>query len=227
MFCAASAPASPSRASVCSMSLATTRKGHHLRPRVAVKLPSPGMARNPDFVSELLNLSGQFRAVNCRGEGLRAIDLDRIEAAPLSIGPPGHVCDDDVGVEVRVGTVAVLNAAGGTSRDMIETCGDNIAGHDPFAAPAATRECILFEFHERSTDCFPVRFDKAVIVSNQPLNAHRLRCVEGGVPASSPVVAAIRFVNEHLAGGRAKPAEHGAEVFGRDLATESQLLSAA
>ena len=142
------------------------------------------MTRDPDFVSELLNLSGQFRAVNCRGEGLRAIDLDRIEAAPLSIGPPGHVCDHDMRVEVRVGTVAVLNAAGGTSRYMIETCGDDIAGDDPFATASAARECILFELHERSTDCLPVRFDKAVIVSDQTLNAHRLRRVEGGVPAT-------------------------------------------
>src|SRR5216684_2279824 len=92
--------------------LATTGEGHHLLARVAGQLPASVSTADPDFVSELLKLSGQFRAVNCRGEGLRAIDLDRIETAPLSIGPPGHVCDDDVGVEVGVGAVAVLNSAG-------------------------------------------------------------------------------------------------------------------
>ena len=106
-----------------------------------------------------------------------------------------------MGVEVRIGTVAVFNAAGGTGRDVIESRGDDIAGHDPFAAAAATRECILFELHECATDCLPVRFDKAVIVSDQPLNAHRLRRVEGGVPAGAPVVVAVRLVNEHLARG--------------------------
>ena len=34
-------------------------------------------------------------------------------------------------------------------------------------------------------------------------------------------------MNEHLAGGGAKPTQYGAEVFGRNLAGESQLLSAA
>src|SRR5208283_3531695 len=143
--------------------LATTGEGHHLFARVVGQLPSSVMARDLDFVSQLLNLSGQFRAVNCRGKSLRAIDLDRIEAAPLSIGPTGHVCDDDVRVEVRVGTVAVCNSAGRTSRDMIETRCYDIAGHDPFAPTSAARERVLFQLHERVTDRLAVRFDKATI----------------------------------------------------------------
>ena len=158
---------------------------------------------------------------------MRAIDFDRIEAAPLPVRAAGHVCDHDMRVEVRVGTVAVFNAAGGTGRDVIEARGDEIAGHDPFATASAPRERIMFELHQCATDCLPVRFDKAAIVSDQPLNAHRLRCVEGGVPAGAPVVVAVRFMNEHLAGRGAKPAQHGAEVFGRNLAGKSQLLSAA
>ena len=126
--------------------LATTRERHHLLARVAVKLPSSVMVRDPDFVSELLNLSGQLGAVNCGREALRAIDFDRIEAAPLSIRAAGHVGDDDVRVKVRVGTVAVFNSAGGPSGDVIEARGDDIAGHDPFAAASAARERILFEF---------------------------------------------------------------------------------
>ena len=36
--------------------LATTREGHHLLARVALKLPSAVSTRDPDFVSKLLNL---------------------------------------------------------------------------------------------------------------------------------------------------------------------------
>src|SRR5713101_8596624 len=103
--------------------LATTGKGHHLLARVAVKLPSSVSSGDPDFVSKLLNLARQFGTVNCGREALRAIDFNGIEAAPLSVRAAGHVGDDDVRVKVRVGAVAVIYAAGGTCRDVIETGG--------------------------------------------------------------------------------------------------------
>ena len=141
--------------------LATAREGHHLLARIAVKLPAPVSSGDPDSVSELLNLAGQFGAVNCGREALRAIDLDRIEATPFAIRAAGHIRDDDVGVKMRVGTIAVLNSAGGPGCDVIEARRDDIAGHDPFAPASAARECVLFQFHERATDCLPVRVDKA------------------------------------------------------------------
>src|SRR6266851_1068959 len=112
--------------------LAATRKGHHLLARIAVNLPSTVSSGDPDFVSELLDLSGQFGAVNRCREALRAIDFNGIEAAPLPVRAAGHVGDHDMRMEVRVGTVSVINAARGTGRDVIETGGDDIAGHDPF-----------------------------------------------------------------------------------------------
>ena len=72
-------------------------------------------------------------------------------------------------MKVRVGTVAVFNTAGGTGRDVIEACGDDIAGHDPFAPASSARERVLFQLHERATDRVAVRLDKAVIVSDQRL----------------------------------------------------------
>src|SRR5713101_8313402 len=102
--------------------LAATRKGHHLLARIAVNLPSTVSSGDPDFVSKL-NLAGQFGAVNRGREALCAIDFNGIEAAPLSVRAAGHVGDHDVRVKVRVGAVAVIYAAGGTCRDVIETGG--------------------------------------------------------------------------------------------------------
>src|SRR5713226_7349523 len=207
--------------------LATTGKGHHLLARVAAKLPSSVSSGDPDFVSKLLNLAGQFGAVNCGREDLRAIDFNGIEAAPLSVRAAGHVGDDDVRVKVRVGTVAVFNSTGRPSGNVIEARGDDIAGHNPFAAASAARERVLFEFSEGAVDCHPVCLDKAGIVSDQALDAHRLRCVEGRVPAGTPVPVAVRLMNEYLTGSRTKPTQYSAEVLGRNLAGESQLLSGA
>lgn len=81
--------------------LATTEERHHLLARMAVKLPSSVSSGDPDFVSKLLNLAGQFGAVNCGREALRAIDFNGIEAAPLPIRAAGHVwrlpraCEDE------------------------------------------------------------------------------------------------------------------------------------
>lgn len=99
---------------------------------------------------------------------------------------------------MRVGTVAVFNSTGRPSSNVIEARGDDIAGYDPFAAASAVRERILFELLECLTDCLTVRLDEAVIVSDQPLNAHRLRGVEGRVPADAPVVVRL----EELASAR-------------------------
>src|SRR5438874_2557139 len=92
--------------------LAATREGHHLLAGVPVKLPASVSSGDLDFISELLDLAGRFRAIDRSGEGLSAIDLNRIEAAPLAVRTASHVGDDDVSVKVRVGTVAVINSAG-------------------------------------------------------------------------------------------------------------------
>ena len=207
--------------------LATAREGHHLLARITGKLPAPVSSGDPDFVSELLNLAGQFGAVNCGREGLRTIDFDRVEATPLAIRAAGHIRYHYVGVKVRVGTIAVLNSAGGTGCYVIEAGRDDIAGHDPFAPASAARECVLFQFHERPINCLPVRVDEALVVSSQSLDAHRLGCVECRVPTGAAVVVAVRLANENL--GRCGPesAQHGAEVLGRDLAGQAKFLRTA
>src|SRR5229473_4560735 len=207
--------------------LATTREGHDLLARVVVKLPSPVMARDPDFVSEPLNFAGQLGAVDCGGEALRTIDLDWIEAAPLPVRAAGHVGDYHMRVKMRVGAVAVLDAACGPRGDMIEAGSYDIAGDDPFAPASATRQRIVFELFQSAADCFSVCLDKAVIASDQALDTDRFGRVEGRIPTGASVVVAVRLANEYLGGGRAKPTQHGPEVFGRNLAGEAQLLGAA
>src|SRR6266849_2747395 len=145
--------------------LATPREGHHLLARVAVKLPASVASDDPDFVSKLLNLAGQFGAVNCGREALRAIDFNGIEAAPLSVRAAGHVGDYHVRVKMRVGAVAVLDAACGPCGDMIEAGRDDIAGDNPFAPASAARERIRFELFQSAADCLAVCLDQAVIAS--------------------------------------------------------------
>src|SRR5260370_38026295 len=91
--------------------MATMGECYHLLACVAVKLQSSVSSGDPDFVSKLLNLAGQFGAINCGREALRAIDFNGIEAAPLSVRAAGHVGDYHVRVKMRVGAVAVLDAA--------------------------------------------------------------------------------------------------------------------
>lgn len=69
----------------------TTENAITCSARVASKLPSSVSSGDRDFVSKLLNLAGQFGAVNCGREALRAIDFNGIEAAPLPI-PGGGSC---------------------------------------------------------------------------------------------------------------------------------------
>ena len=52
------------------------------------------------------------------------IDFDGIEAASLSVRAAGHIGDDDVSAQVRVGTRGVFNTARGPRRDVIEARGD-------------------------------------------------------------------------------------------------------
>ena len=207
--------------------LATTGECHHLFARVAVKLPSPVLSRDLDFVSEPLNLASQLGTIDGGGKVLRTIDLDWIEAAPLPVRATGHVGDYYMRVKMRVGAVAVLDAACGPRGDMIEAGSDDIAGDDPFAPAVATRQRIVFELFQSAADCFSVCLDKAVIASDQALDTDRFGRVEGRIPTGASVVVAVRLANEYLGGGRAKPAQHGAEVFGRNLAGEAQFLGAA
>ena len=153
MFCAASAPASPSRARAWFDVLAARRECHHLLARIPIKLPPAIGTGNLNSVSKLLPLAGQFcGAVHCAGEALSTIDLYRVEPAPFSVRAAGHVGDDDVGMEMRVGSVAVISAIGWTGGDVIEASSDDIGGHDRFAAAALTRERILLKFSERAAD---------------------------------------------------------------------------
>ena len=172
-----------------------------------------------------MNLVGQFGPIDRACESLRTIDLDRIEPAPLPVRTTGHIGDDDVGVKMRVGAVAVFNSARGAGGDVIEARGDDIVGHDPFAPTAASGKRILLKLFQRAADCFPVSLDYLMIFSNEALNADRLRRVEGCVPAGAPILIAIGLVNEHLARSRAKPVQYSTEVFTHNLTSQSKLVS--
>src|SRR5216684_7156966 len=69
--------------------LAATGECHHLFARVAVKLPSPVMARDSDFISALPDLAGQLGAVDCGCKAPRTIDLDWIETTPRPVRAAG------------------------------------------------------------------------------------------------------------------------------------------
>src|SRR5580700_9782846 len=123
--------------------LATARKRHHLFAAVAVELPASVGAGDFDVVAERAYLARQFGAIHRTGEALRAIDLNRIEPAPCAIRPARHVGDDDVGVEMRIGTVAVvgtfgMGTFGRTCRDVVEMRGDDVPGEHPFGAALLT-----------------------------------------------------------------------------------------
>src|SRR5229473_3053738 len=117
------APARPSIEVIQSVDVrvsSATGECHHLFARVAVKLPSPVLSRDLDFVSEPLTLASQLGTIDGGGKVLRTIDLDWIEAAPLPVRATGHVGDYYMRVKMRVGAVAVLDAACGPRGDMIE-----------------------------------------------------------------------------------------------------------
>src|SRR5260370_27111199 len=192
--------------------LAAAGECHHLLACVAVKLPSSVMARDSDFVSALPDLAGQLGAVDCRCKALRTVDLDWIEAAPLPVRATGHVGDYHMRMKMRVGAVAVLDAACGPRGDMIEAGSYDIAGDDPFAPASATRQRIVFEFFQSAGDCLSVCLDQAVIAPGQALDAHGLRRVESGIPTGASVVVVVRNVNEYFSGRGVQTAQDGAEV---------------
>src|SRR5260370_38944043 len=70
--------------------LATTGECHHLFARVAVKLPSPVLFSDLDFVSEPLNLASQLGTIDGGGTVLRTIDLNWIKPMPLPARGTGH-----------------------------------------------------------------------------------------------------------------------------------------
>src|SRR5260370_22129710 len=185
--------------------LAAAGECHHLLACVAVKLPSPVLARDSDFVSALPDLAGQLGAVDCRCKALRTVDLDWIEAAPLPVRATGHVGDYHMRVKMGVGAVAVVDAACGPRGDMIEEGSYDIASDDPFAPASATRQRIVFEFSQSAADCLSVCLDQAVIASDQAFDAHGLRRVERRIPAGAPVVVCAGLMNEYLRGTWAKP----------------------
>src|SRR5260370_18330276 len=178
--------------------LAAAGECHHLLACVAVKLPSPVLARDSDFVSALPDLAGQLGAVDCRCKALRTVDLDWIEAAPLPVRATGHVGDYHMRVKMGVGAVAVVDAACGPRGDVIEAGGYDIAGDDPFAPASATRQRIVFEFFQSAADCLSVCLDQAVIASGQTLNAHRLRRVASVIQTCSPAVVAVGHMNYYF-----------------------------
>src|SRR5216684_7047181 len=126
--------------------LATTGECHHLFACVAVKLPSPIMARDLDSISELLDFASQLGAIDRGCKVLRTVDLDRIEAAPLPVRATGHVGDYHMRVKMGVGAVAVVDAACGSRGDMIEAGRYDVAGDDPFSLVSAPRQRIIFHF---------------------------------------------------------------------------------
>src|SRR6266849_9712945 len=65
--------------------LAPAGERHHLLARISLKLPSAIGSGHLYCVSEALCVARQFGPIDRGCEALRAIDLDRIEAAPRAI----------------------------------------------------------------------------------------------------------------------------------------------
>ena len=140
MICAASTPATPSRA-MSARCHGDDGRTHHLLARVAVKLPSSVSSGDFDSISEPLSLAGEFGSGNLRSRR-SAHDRFRWDRGRLlSVRAAGHVGDDDVSVQARVGTIAVFNTARGPRRDVIEARGDDsLPGRlNPSAAPRYER----------------------------------------------------------------------------------------
>ena len=114
--------------------LAALREGHDLLTAVAFQLPCPVGSGDLDAIAELLRFAGELGAINGGAEGLGAVDLDRIESAPLAIRPPGHIQQHHVRMQLRVRPM--VGFAGGTRGEMIEGRTYDIGGDD--ALPATT-----------------------------------------------------------------------------------------
>ena len=90
--------------------LAPARKRHYLLARVSPKLPTPVCAGHIDAIAESLYFARKLRAIHRRCKALRAVYFDRIEPAPRAVGTYRHVGDHDVGMQMRVGAVAIIGA---------------------------------------------------------------------------------------------------------------------
>lgn len=112
---------------------------HHLLARIALKFPSAIGSGHLDRVAETLCFARQFGPIDRGCEALRAINLDRIEASPRAVWALRHVRDDDVGMEMRVGPVTVIDSLRGPGCDVIEARSDDVARAHPFAAPVPAR----------------------------------------------------------------------------------------
>ena len=112
MFCAAAAPFSPLPRKLFLDVLAPARERHHLLAAVTFEFPAAVGACDVDPIAEVFDLARKLGSIDRAGEGLGAIDLYWIEATPCSVGSPSHVRDDDVSMEMRIGTIAVFCAFG-------------------------------------------------------------------------------------------------------------------
>src|SRR5229473_4156446 len=110
----------------CFDVLAPARERHHLFAGVSFQLPTSVGRGHADLIPKRLYFAGKFRAINRGRKALAPIDLDRIETSPHAIRPKRHVGDYDVGVEVRIGAVAISRTG------LRWSCGDVVeaGGHD-------------------------------------------------------------------------------------------------
>ena len=77
----------------------------------------------------------------------------------MTVGTAGQVGDDDVGVEVRIGTVAVIGAFGRPRSDMVEAGRHDVFGYNPFAAAPLARECVALKLGKRTSWSYPGSLD--------------------------------------------------------------------
>ena len=98
---------------------------------------------------------------------------------------------DDVGVEMRIGTIAVIGAFSRPRGDMVEAGRHDVFGDNPFAAAALARECVALKLGKRASHGGAMRLGKSRVAVNQRLDADRLGRVEGRVPSGAAFAAAV------------------------------------
>jgi hypothetical protein len=153
--------------------LAAEREGHYLLTPVTFELPPSIFRPDIDRVAERLDFAREFGAVDGGGERLRAVDFDRIEAAPRAVGTPRHIHNDNVRVQMWIRAVAIIRCVlGRAGGDVIEPRGDDIARGNPLLAASNARLGETFQLLKRSCDRSPMRRDKARVVPCQGLHAH-------------------------------------------------------
>ena len=139
-------------------------KGHDLLAAVACQLPASIAARDVDPITKLLHFTREFGAVDRGGKRLRPVDLDWVEAPPLSVRADGHVGDDDVGVKMGVRACAVLRWA---RRDVIKVGGDDVCAGNPFLAAVLPRLCEKLDLRECFLHRVPMGLRQS-LVSRRP-----------------------------------------------------------